>query len=224
MPIHRWRLAALVVAVVVAASAAEAQPATVAGKLVVQEKGGKPARDVDAAVIWLEVAGPLPARRAEISTEKKTFSPRVVVVPAGSTIAFPNHDPFNHNVFSLSEEGPFDLGLYGRNEVRTAAFPRPGVVRIYCNVHAQMSAVVVVRDGPYFTQPNVDGTFDLGPVPPGRHQLRAWHERGGELSRTVDVPAGGLRDLVLTLDASGFKHRPHLNKLGRPYGSEGRRY
>lgn len=201
-----------------------AQNAAVSGKLVITDKGGKLARDVNSAILWLEAPGPVAPRRVEISTSKKTFAPRVVVVTTGSTVAFPNHDPFNHNVFSLAEEGPFDLGLYGRNEVRSATFERPGVIRVYCNVHAQMSAIVVVRDGPHFTQPAVDGAFEIAGVPQGRYVLRAWHERGGETSRTIDVPAGGVRDLTLALDASGYKLRPHLNKLGRPYDAEGRRY
>ena len=86
--------------------------------------------------------------QAEIGTADKAFSPHVLVVPVGSTVSFPNHDPFNHNVFSLSEENPFDLGLYGRGETRSVRFTRPGIVRVYCNVHAQMSALVVVRDSP----------------------------------------------------------------------------
>jgi hypothetical protein len=162
--------------------------------------------------------------KAEISTAEKQFSPHVLVVPVGSTVTFPNHDPFNHNVFSLSEESPFDLGLYNRGETRSVRFERPGVVRIYCNVHAQMSALVVVRDNPYYAQPSGDGTFSIPAVPPGRHAVHAWHERAPELSRDVVVPAGGIGDLALELDARGYKFKPHLNKFGRPYPQQGRRY
>lgn len=190
------------------------------------DKDDRPAEDVGQAVVWLDApraptAGPV---QAEISTSDKEFSPHVMVVPVGSTISFPNHDPFNHNVFSLSEENPFDLGLYGRGESRTVRFPRAGVVRVYCNVHAQMSALVVVRDNPYFSQPAGDGSFSLPDVPPGEYQLHLWHERAPEVVRAISVPPGGMRDLSLELDARGYRFKPHLNKHGQPYLQQGRRY
>ena len=161
---------------------------------------------------------------AEITTSNKAFSPHVLVVPVGSTVSFPNHDPFNHNVFSLSEEQPFDLGLYGRGEIRSVRFTHPGVIRVYCNVHAQMSALVVVPDGPYFTQPEGDGSFLVSRVPPGRYLLHVWHERADEASQPLEVPSGGLRDVAIQLDARGYRFKPHLNKYGQPYPQEGRRY
>src|SRR6185312_12192439 len=153
-----------------------------------------------------------PPVSAQIGTEKKEFSPHVLVIPAGSTVSFPNHDPFNHNVFSLSVETPFDLGLYSRGQARSVTFSRPGIIRVYCNVHAQMSAIVVVRDNPYFTQPQSDGTFSLASVPAGTYMLHAWHERVPEVTRQVQVPAGGIADLTLALDARGYQFKPHLNK------------
>ena len=124
--------------------------ATVKGHLTLLDKGERQAEDVGQAVVWLATAQPvtLAPIKAEITTAETQFSPHVLVVPAGSTVTFPNHDPFNHNVFSLSEEHPFDLGLYSRGQTRSVKFDRPGVIRIYCNVHAQMSALVVVRDNP----------------------------------------------------------------------------
>jgi plastocyanin len=94
--------------------------AVVAGRMTIMDKGDRPAEDVGQAVIWLtgpDAPAPAPVE-AEITTSKKELSPHVLVVPVGSTVSFPNHDPFNHNVFSLSEENPFDLGLYGRGETR----------------------------------------------------------------------------------------------------------
>src|SRR5262249_1585025 len=145
---------------------------SVRGKVAILEKGGKQATDVGDAVVWLEGPGPARPRRVEIATEKRQFLPRTVIVGTGSEVSFSNHDPFNHNVFSRSEENPFDLGLYGRGEIRTARFANPGVVRVYCNVHAQMSAFVVVRDNPWFTQPAADGSFELTDIPPGSYRLR----------------------------------------------------
>jgi plastocyanin len=205
---------------------AQSPGATVSGRLTLLDKGDRQAVDVGQAVIWLATASPVAStpEPAEIGTAEKQFSPHVLVVPLGSTVTFPNHDPFNHNVFSLSEENPFDLGLYGRGETRSVRFDRAGIVRIYCNVHAQMSALVVVRDNPYYGQPSGDGSFSIPAVPPGNHVLHAWHERSPELSRELQVPAGGIRDLSLELDARGHKFKPHLNKFGQPYTQQGRRY
>jgi plastocyanin len=190
------------------------------------DKDDRQAEDVGQAVIWLatQQRPSLPAKQAQISTADKEFSPHVLVVPLGSTVTFDNHDPFNHNVFSLSEENPFDLGMYGRGETRSVTFQRAGIARVYCNVHPQMSALVVVRDNPYYAQPASDGSFSIPSVPPGRYTLHAWHERSSEMSRDLTVPVGGIDSLQLELDARGYKFKPHLNKFGRPYPQEGRRY
>ena len=148
----------------------------------------------------------------------------MVVVSPGSTVAFPNLDPFNHNVFSVSPEAVFDLGLYGRGESRSIAFATSGAVRIYCNVHAQIWAVVMVLETSLVTRPGADGSFQFGDLRPGNYTLSAWHERGGRTAHPLVVgPAGG-NDVRLSLDASGFIHKAHLNKFGKPYQSEGRRY
>ncbi len=200
--------------------------ATLSGHVTMWDKGNRQAQDVGQAVIWLATAGRVPSApvRAEIGTTDKEFSPHVLVVPLGSTVSFPNHDPFNHNVFSLSEERPFDLGLYGRGEARSVRFDRAGIMRIYCNVHAQMSAIVLVRDNPYFGQPSTDGSFSLPAVPPGSYAIHAWHERAPEISRKLAVPAEGIRGFDLELDARGYKFKSHLNKFGQPYPQQGRRY
>ena len=197
----------------------------VTGTVVIREKGGRPGTGVGDAVVWLEGVVPrAPAAQVDIGTQDKRFAPRVVTVPVGSTIHFPNHDPFNHNVFSRSEAATFDLGLYGRGEIRSATVPRAGVVRVYCNIHATMSAVVVVVAGPLVAQPGADGSFTIPGVPPGTYTLHAWHERGGESSRPVEVPRGGLAGVALALDASGFRPGPHLNKYGKKYPAAGRKY
>jgi plastocyanin len=223
----RLRRAVLLAATAAALPLTAAAPRAgeVRGRLTVLDQHSAEAEDVAQAVVWLDGTGAQQPLTAEITTSKKAFSPHVLVVPVGSTISFPNHDPFNHNVFSLSEEQPFDLGLYGRGETRSVRFARAGIIRVYCNVHAQMSALIVVRDNPRFTQPASDGSFVLPQVPPGHYQLHAWHERAdAETAQPLDVPAGGLDGVALQLDARGYRFKPHLNKYGQPYPQEGRRY
>jgi plastocyanin len=210
--------------------AAEGQSAsagtTVSGRVTVLDRGNRSATDVGQSVIWLEAAAPgrITPVRAETFTEGKQFLPRVMVVPVGSTMSFPNHDPFNHNVFSLSPEARFDLGLYGRGESKSTQLTRAGIIRVYCNVHPNMSAIVVVRDNPYYTQAGADGSFTIRDVPSGAYVLHAWHERGGETTRQITVPAAGLPNTVLQLDARGYRFVQHLNKFGQPYTQQGRRY
>jgi plastocyanin len=195
----------------------------VRGKLAIVEKGGKRGRDLADAVVWL--AGPSAPRpgSVDIVTQRKQFTPAAVVVGTGSTVAFPNHDPFNHNVFSVSEETSFDLGLYGRGETRSVKFPKPGVIHVYCNIHAQMGAVVVVVDAPWHARPAADGSFVISGVPVGDYTIHTWHPRGGRSQTRITVRVGA-PELDLSLDASGFKPKPHLNKFGKPYPNEGRRY
>jgi len=192
----------------------------VAGRIVILEKDNKPSPDLGDAVVYLEGAA-TPATAAapvtvEIAVTDKVYAPHVVVVPIGSTVRFPNHDPFNHNVFSLSEPNTFDLGLYGRGEIRSWTFQQPGHVRVYCNVHPRMVAYVHVMSNRLYAQPGQDGSFTIVNVPPGRHRLHVWHERiPTEVIKEVTAGADG--DLQIALNARGYKWQPHRNKYGRNY-------
>jgi hypothetical protein len=150
----------------------------------------------------------------------KTFVPRVVVVAVGGAVDFPNEDPIFHNVFSVSGDNRFDLDLYKRPKSGSWTFQRPGVVRVYCNIHPQMSAVVVVRDNPYFAKAAQDGAFSIPDVPPGRYTLKAWNERAAEVGREIVVSAQGDVEAALTLDASSFKRVAHKNKFGKDYAGD----
>lgn len=200
------------------AGRAEAQ---VSGRIQVTDAGGRMADDLGNAVIFIEGRGPRggTATRTEMALDARQFRPRVLVVPVGTTVTFPNLDPFNHNVFSLSGANSFDLGLYGREETESKRFTRPGVVKVYCNIHPRMTGVVVVRDNAWYAQPAADGAFSIADVPPGTYTLVVWHERANALRREVVVPAGGLSGLDLALDASGFQFVQHRNKNGQEYGS-----
>lgn len=200
-----------------------AQSPAISGRVEIQDKKGR-AADVDEALVWLEGAGVGTAapRRVEVLTEDKAFVPRITIVPAGSTVAFPNHDPFDHNVFSRSGPKAFDLGLFGRNQTRSVTFESAGLSRIYCNVHARMAAFVLVQNTPYATRPDRGGRFSFEGVPPGRYTLRVWHERGGERTLPVSVPATA--ELVVALDARNYTFVQHLDKNGKSYDARGRRY
>jgi plastocyanin len=198
--------------------------AQVSGQVAVLESRGRVAADIATAVVYLEGRAPRAAAlpHAQMAIDGRQFRPRVLVVPAGSTVQFQNLDPFNHNVFSLSETSAFDLGLFGRGETRTRRFARTGLVRVYCNVHPRMSAFVLVRDNPWYAQPGPDGGYVIPDVPPGRYVLHVWHERAAaETTRDIEVRAGGLAGLADTLDASGYRWSQHPNKYGKDYESGG---
>jgi plastocyanin len=191
----------------------------VTGRITILEKRNKPSPDLGAAVVYLEGTGPAAAPAAfDITINDKVYRPRVVVVPVGSTVRFPNTDPFDHNVFSASEPNQFDLGLYGRGAAKSHTFTSPGLVRVYCNVHPKMVAYVVVTANRYYAQPGGDGSFTIDNVAPGRYRMHTWHERiSAEIVKDLIVASSGLGDLRVALDARGYKWRPHKNKDGQEY-------
>jgi hypothetical protein len=127
---------------------------------------------------------------ATIAQQDEMFVPRVVAITRGSTVDFPNSDPFFHNVFSLSRGASFDLGRYPRGESRLRRFPIAGLVKVFCHIHSHMTASIMVFDHPFFRIPLTDGTFSMDDVPAGSYQISAWHERIGESVSTVRVEPG----------------------------------
>ena len=143
--------------------------------------------------------GALPIMTATVKQEHETFVPHVLAITKGSSVDFPNADPFFHNVFSLSGAATFDLGRYPRSQTRTRQFTKAGLVKVYCHIHSHMSAAILVLDQPYFTIPGADGAFRLPDVPPGQYTLVGWHERVGEHSVPIRVEAGKTTSIDLTV-------------------------
>lgn len=144
-------------------------------------------------IVYVDGAPPpavLPSRRAAIRQINETFEPRVLALTRGSTVEFPNDDPFFHNVFSLSGAASFDLGRYKRGVSRGHTLDKTGIVKVFCDLHTYMSAVVMVLDHPYFVIPDDDGRFVLDGVPPGTFRIAAWHERVGNSAQTVVIERG----------------------------------
>ncbi len=215
------RFKALILCIVALGATSMVSAGDIIGRVELTEKGGKKATDLSDVVVYLESskAKARPGREV-VSMKSKTFTPHVVAVGTGTTVEFPNEDPILHNVFSVSGDG-FDLGLYKRPKSGSRTFDKPGVYTIYCNIHPQMSALVVVRDNPHFAKAGKDGSFRIEGVPAGDYQIRAFHERAGEgAPQTVRVPAEGASSVNLALDAASFKRVQHKNKFGKNYGRE----
>jgi plastocyanin len=163
-----------------------------------------------------------PAQNPRLVQKNKSFAPHLLVVPAGSIVEFPNRDPFFHNVFSLFEGKRFDLGLYEAGTSRMVRFDRPGISYIFCNIHPEMSAVVITMATPLYAISNADGQLSLAGVPYGRYRLHVWSEGMGP--ENAQPPA---REITIAENASSFgvirvpeangQSMAHKNKYGREY-------
>lgn len=127
----------------------------------------------------------------QLAQRGQSFLPRVVVVPVGGSVSFPNFDPIYHNVFSVSPVRRFDLGKYPRGQSRRVTFPKPGVVSVFCDIHADMAAFVLVTPTPAWTRATTDGRFELADLAPGRYRVSWWHPDLAGGGADVEVPAEG---------------------------------
>lgn len=159
------------------------------------------------------VAAPRPGRFS-IVTRGKRFLPTTLVVPAGSTVAFPNDDDVLHNAFSDSPGNRFDLGLYGEGESADVVLASPGVVMVFCNVHYGMYAAVVVVDTPFAARVDADGGFRFDGVPAGPGVLELWHPRAGTQRLEIDAGSGRAAEVVLTVDRPLIPDHTRLDGSG----------
>jgi plastocyanin len=139
-----------------------------------------------------------PPRGLSIRQDGLAFVPHVLPVLRGTTVDFPNTDPVFHNVFSLARAATFDLGRYPRGDARSVRFDTPGIVKVFCHIHSDMSAVVLVLDNPYFVAPDAEGRFSLDGLPPGEYRVVAWHERARPSRHSVRIEPG--RATTVTFD------------------------
>jgi len=191
-------------------------------------RGGHRLKDASNAVIWLTPIGITLDPPRQVASEiprlvqkNKQFHPSLIVVPVGGKVEFPNHDPFFHNVFSLFEGERFDLGLYESGTTRFVQFDKRGISYIFCNIHAEMSAVIIAVDTPYYGISDERGEITLPRVPPGRYELQLFHtsvapDKLRALNREITITEGNSFIGSFSLSESDL-HLAHRNKYGRDY-------
>jgi plastocyanin len=191
-------------------------------------RNGHRLTDASQAVVWLSPVGATAetphqdvSKIPQLVQKNKSFQPSLLVIPVGGKVEFPNHDPFFHNVFSLFEGKRFDLGLYESGTTRFVRFDKPGISYIFCNIHAEMSAVIIALDTPYYAISNPRGEISIPNVPPGRYQLQVFHtsvppDNLRTVTREITVASGDTSLGTLTLTESDLEVA-HKNKYGRDY-------
>jgi plastocyanin len=152
------------------------------------------------AVVYLETAprGAFEDRepqRGRMDQRNETFLPNVLAITVGSVVDFPNNDSTYHNVFSLSRVRRFDLGRYAQGRSKSVRFDRPGVVRVFCDIHSHMSAFIIVFNHRYFATTDAEGRYRIDGIPPGTYSVAAWHDGANRDTRTVAIPESGSVEL-----------------------------
>lgn len=223
----RWLIS---ISLLITNSAAETRGASLAGSVRLNDSRDprvSKKKDYSGVAVWLEpldshANGKAAAGRARMIQKDKTFIPHVLAVTTGTTVDFPNYDPIFHNAFSNYSGQIFDIGLYPPGKSRSVRFSRPGIVRVFCNIHAEMSAVIVVLDTPWYQVTGPDGTFSFENVPPGKYRLAVFHERASTptlkgLVQVLNLQSEAQTLPTIVISESGYLAVPHTNKYGRDY-------
>ncbi len=169
--------------------------------------GAPPAHDHEdrlRSVVYLETAprGAFEQNeggRARMDQRNETFVPHVLAITAGTTVDFPNSDRIYHNVFSLSKAQPFDLGRYAVGRSKSVRFDRPGIVRVFCDIHSHMSAFILVFNHPFYAMTDAEGRYRIENVPPGTYNVIAWNEGVASEARPTTVPDGATAEVDFSL-------------------------
>jgi len=232
--VYRFRLAGIITLAFLASAtcalSAYGQTSTVTASVQVSHPQSQKAESDNAGVVvWLSPQGEKSAPVAEATGKRftllqknKTFAPHLLVIPVGSQVEFPNKDPFFHNVFSLFEGKRFDLGLYESGSTRSLRFDRAGISYLFCNIHSEMSAVIIALDTPYYTISDREGNIAIPGVPAGRYTLRVWKEGLSpatlkSLSKAVVVSGNDTSLGKMAVPGSPAFPVAHKNKYGRDY-------
>lgn len=220
---------ALIFSVGLLCTYAQAQNVNVSARVkVIDNDRSSESLHAENVVVWLTPIGGeatakfIPKQPLVLVQHHKSFEPHLLIVPVGAVVQFPNRDPFFHNVFSLFEGKRFDLGLYEAGTTRNVSFDRPGISFIFCNIHAEMSAIVVALDTPYYGISNRKGEVVIRRVPPGHYTLRTWAETAlpenlNTLTREVTVFDSSSNLGVLQITAGMVSTAAHKNKFGMDY-------
>lgn len=199
--------------------------ATVSGVIEIMQRA-QAHESLSDIVVWLlpqlpEAGETVHPAHAQLLQKDKMFHPHVLAVSVGSVVDFPNADPIFHNAFSNFNGQLFDLALYPPGTSKSIRFHRAGIVRVFCNIHPSMSAVIVVLDTPYFTQAEPDGRYQIPGVPPGSYDLHVFDERataGPDVNMAVTVEEGRtVTAPPIRLSELGYVRQPHKNKYGLDY-------
>lgn len=222
----------ILLAAIAVSATVQAQVTTVSGKVVVREKSSRKAKSgLSDVVIWLVPVGETAANKtpapkpvtAKLVQKDKAFHPELLVLPAGSSVEFPNRDPFFHNVFSLFNGKRFDLGLYESGDSRAVRFDRVGVSYIFCNIHPEMNAVIITLDTPFYAIADSTGNVSIKDVPSGEYEMHVFAE-----GLSADAQRSLVRKINISVDQASIGTieipalalpQAHKNKYGRDYES-----
>jgi plastocyanin len=193
-----------------------------------RDPGVRRNKNFSGVVVWLEPASgdaprSAPGHHFTMVQKDKHFMPHVLAIPVGAAVDFPNKDPIFHNVFSNYDGQIFDLSLYRPETSKDVVFKRPGIVRVFCNIHPTMSAVIAVLDTPWFAVTKASGAFEIRDVPPGNYKLHIFHERATDetlnaLAQAVSVESAAPRVLpAIRISETGYIPAPHKNKWDKDY-------